>query len=86
MDGSATAVGSVRCPDVRVTGQQLSVPATYRTLARIEALFGGRLPSPAELLEVDLGKLRVARLSWRKINTLRDLAKRLSDGRLNPDV
>ncbi len=24
--------------------------------------------------------------SWRKITTLRDLAERLSDGRLNPDV
>ncbi|HKQ01548.1 MAG TPA: hypothetical protein VJ735_14575 [Actinomycetes bacterium] len=30
----------------QVTGQQLSVPATRRTLARIEALFGGHLPSP----------------------------------------
>jgi 3-methyladenine DNA glycosylase/8-oxoguanine DNA glycosylase len=27
----------------QVTGQQLSVPATRRALARIEALFGGRL-------------------------------------------
>ena len=70
----------------QVTGQQLSVPATRRTLARIEALFDGHLPSPAELLEVDPGKLREAGLSWRKIGTLRDLAGRLSDGRLNPDV
>ena len=70
----------------QVTGQQLSVAATRRTLARIEALFGGHLPSPAELLEVDPGKLREAGLSWRKISTLRDLAERLSDGRLNPDV
>ena len=30
----------------QVTGQQLSVPATRRTLARIEDLFGGHLPSP----------------------------------------
>jgi DNA-3-methyladenine glycosylase II len=70
----------------QVTGQQLSVAATRRTLARIEALFGGHLPSPAELLEVGPGKLREAGLSWRKISTLRDLAERLSDGRLNPDV
>jgi DNA-3-methyladenine glycosylase II len=70
----------------QVTGQQLSVPATRRTLARIEALFGGRLPSPAELLAVDPGQLREAGLSWRKINTLRDLAERLTDGRLNQDV
>src|SRR6516165_8304513 len=70
----------------QVVGQQLSVPATRTILARIEALFGGHLPSPAELLSVDPGRLREAGLSWRKIGTLRDLAERLSDGRLNPDV
>jgi len=67
----------------QVTGQQLSVPATRRTLARIQALFGGHLPAPAELLAVDPSQLRQAGLSWRKINTLRDLAKRLTDGRLD---
>ena len=67
----------------QVAGQQLSVPATRRTLARIEALFGGHLPSPTELLAVDPAQLREAGLSWRKISTLRDLAERMSDGRLN---
>jgi DNA-3-methyladenine glycosylase II len=67
----------------QVTGQQLSVAATRRTLARIQDLFGGHLPSPAELLRVDPGRLREAGLSWRKIGTLRDLAERLSDGRLS---
>jgi DNA-3-methyladenine glycosylase II len=70
----------------QITGQQLSVPATRSTLARIESLFGGHLPSPAELLEVEPGKLREAGLSWRKIGTLRDLAERLSDGRLDQEV
>jgi DNA-3-methyladenine glycosylase II len=70
----------------QVTGQQLSVAATRRTLARIEALFGGHLPAPAEVLGVDPARLREAGLSWRKISTLRDLAERLSDGRLNQDV
>lgn len=70
----------------QITGQQLSVAATRRILARIEALFGGRLPAPAELLGVDPGQLREAGLSWRKISTLRDLAQRMVDGRLNPDV
>ena len=70
----------------QVAGQQLSVAATRRILARIETLFGGHLPSPAELLAVDPGQLREAGLSWRKISTLRDLAGRLSDGRLDPEV
>jgi len=70
----------------QVTGQQLSVPATRRTLARIQALFGGHLPAPAELLGVEPGRLREAGLSWRKVSTLRDLAARLTDGRLDADV
>jgi DNA-3-methyladenine glycosylase II len=70
----------------QVVGQQLSVPSTRRILARIEALFGGHLPSATELLGVDPGKLREAGLSWRKVGTLRDLAERLSDGRLDTEV
>jgi DNA-3-methyladenine glycosylase II len=69
----------------QIVGQQLSVPATRRTLQRIQALFGGHLPSPAELLAADPDSLRQAGLSWRKIGTLRDLAERLSDGRLDVD-
>jgi len=68
----------------QITGQQLSVPATRRTLARTQALFSGHLPSATELLGADPAKLREAGLSWRKIGTLRDLAGRLSDGRLDP--
>jgi DNA-3-methyladenine glycosylase II len=70
----------------QVTGQQLSVPSTRRILARIEALFGGRLPAPAELLGVNPEQLRAAGLSWRKITTMRDLAERLADGRLDLTV
>jgi DNA-3-methyladenine glycosylase II len=67
----------------QVAGQQLSVAATRRTLERVMLLFGGHLPSPEELLAAEPGALRTAGLSWRKVNTLRDLAERLSDGRLD---
>jgi DNA-3-methyladenine glycosylase II len=67
----------------QIVGQQLSVAATRRTVARIEALFGGRLPSAAEVLGADPAQLREAGLSWRKISTVRELAERLSDGRLD---
>jgi len=70
----------------QIVGQQLSVVATRRTLVRVEALFGGHLPSAPELLAVDPDLLRAAGLSWRKIATLRDVAERLSDGRLNAEV
>jgi DNA-3-methyladenine glycosylase II len=70
----------------QIAGQQLSVAATRTILGRIEGLFGGRLPEPAELLAVDPARIREAGLSWRKIATLRDLAERLSDGRLDADA
>jgi len=70
----------------QVAGQQLSVAATRRILARIQALFGGHLPAPAELLAADPARLREAGLSWRKVATLRDLAERLTDGRLDTEV
>ncbi|HTA09560.1 MAG TPA: DNA-3-methyladenine glycosylase 2 family protein [Streptosporangiaceae bacterium] len=70
----------------QIVGQQLSVPATRRILERIEARFGGRLPSAADLLGTDPARFRDAGLSWRKISTLRDLAERLSDGRLDADA
>jgi len=67
----------------QITGQQLSVAATRRTVERVTSLFGGHLPSPRELLAVEPGDLRSAGLSWRKVGTLRDLAERFSDGRLD---
>jgi DNA-3-methyladenine glycosylase II len=70
----------------QITGQQLSVPATRRNLARVEALFAGHLPSATELMGVHPAQLRKAGLSWRKVGTLRDLAGRLSDGRLDPKL
>jgi DNA-3-methyladenine glycosylase II len=70
----------------QVAGQQLSVAATRRILGRIRDLFGGRLPAPAQLLDTDPAELRAAGMSWRKITTLRDLAERFADGRLDEQV
>jgi len=70
----------------QVTGQQLSVASRRRILERIMEMFGGHLPSPAELLRADPAGLRLAGLSGRKVSTLRDLAERLTDGRLNVDA
>jgi DNA-3-methyladenine glycosylase II len=66
-----------------VIGQQLSVSATRSILSRIAQCFGGRLPSPAELLVTDPQALRESGLSARKGATLRALAERFVDGRLS---
>jgi DNA-3-methyladenine glycosylase II len=49
-------------------------------------MFGGHLPSPAQLLQADPAGLRRAGLSGRKVSTLRDLTERLTDGRLDADA
>jgi len=67
----------------QVAGQQLSVAATRTIVSRIEERFGGRLPSPAELLAADPHVLRAAGLSARKGATIRELAERFVDGRLS---
>jgi DNA-3-methyladenine glycosylase II len=67
----------------QIAGQQLSVAATRRTMERVRSLFGGHLPSPEEVLAVQADDLRAAGFSWRKVATIRDLAERFSDGRLD---
>jgi DNA-3-methyladenine glycosylase II len=70
----------------QVAGQQLSVKATRTILSRLEAHFGGRLPSPEELLETDPQTIRDSGLSFRKGATIRALAERFVDGRLSDEA
>jgi DNA-3-methyladenine glycosylase II len=70
----------------QVVGQQLSVAATRTIVSRIEDHFGGRLPTPAEVLAGDPQVLRSAGLSARKAATIRALAERFADGRLSDDA
>jgi DNA-3-methyladenine glycosylase II len=69
----------------QVLGQQLSVRATRTILGRLEQQFGGRLPTPAELLAADPAVLRSSGMSTRKAATLRDIAQRFVDGRLSDE-
>jgi DNA-3-methyladenine glycosylase II len=70
----------------QVVGQQLSVRSTRAIVSHIEQRFGGRLPSPAELLAADPQVLREAGLSARKGSTLRALAERFVDGELTDEA
>jgi DNA-3-methyladenine glycosylase II len=79
LDGFGTLV-------FQVVGQQLSVAATRAIVSRIEERFGGRLPTPVELLAANPQVLRSAGLSARKGATLRGLAERFVDGRLSDDA
>jgi len=67
----------------QVIGQQLSVRATRTILGRLEQRFGGRLPTPAEMLAADPEAVRSSGLSGRKTATLRAVAQRFVDGDLS---
>lgn len=60
-----------------IIGQQLSVKAAASIKRRFQDLFGGRLPSPAEILEKSEDELRGVGLSRPKIKYIRDLAQHI---------
>ena len=68
-----------------VVGQQLSAKAAATIYDRVLELFGGRTPSPAELLAVEPDELRGAGLSGRKVEYVRDLARHVESGELELD-
>jgi DNA-3-methyladenine glycosylase II len=70
----------------QVIGQQLSVRATRTILGRLEQRFGGRMPTPAEMLAADPDAVRSSGMSARKTATLRAVAERFVDGRLSDDA
>jgi DNA-3-methyladenine glycosylase II len=70
---------------LQVIGQQLSLASAAAILARLEALRGGRMPTPGEVLAIDDDTLRGIGLSYAKAGYLHDLAARLQDGRLDLD-
>ena len=67
----------------QVAGQQLSVASTRAIISHLQERFGGHMPSAAELLAADPQVLRDSGFSARKGETLRALAERFVDGRLD---
>jgi DNA-3-methyladenine glycosylase II len=66
-----------------IVGQQLSVLAARAIYGRLIARFGGRPPTPAEILADDPDELRVAAgLSHAKVGYLRSLAEHVISGEL----
>ena len=68
-----------------IVGQQLSTKAARTIHERVLGLFGGRTPTPEELLAVAEEDLRGAGLSRRKATYIRDLAAHVQDGELELD-
>ena len=68
-----------------IVGQQLSSKAAFTIYGRVQELFGGRTPSPQEVLDADPDALRAAGLSGRKVEYIQDLARHVASGELEVD-
>ena len=68
-----------------ITGQQLSTKAAATIYGRLTELYGGRTPTPQEILDTDPQELRGVGLSNAKAAYLRDLAEHIVDGELPID-
>jgi DNA-3-methyladenine glycosylase II len=68
-----------------VVGQQLSSKAARTIYERILDLFGGKTPSPDQILASSEDDLRGAGLSGRKVEYIRDLAAHVRSGELELD-
>jgi DNA-3-methyladenine glycosylase II len=67
-----------------IVGQQLSTSAARSIYTRLTDRFGGRTPTPVEVLEDDPEELRAAAgLSRAKVSYLRSLAEHVIDGALD---
>ena len=65
-----------------IVGQQLSTKAASTIYGRLADNFGGRAPTPRELLETEPERIRAAGLSNAKVAYLRDLAVHVEEGTL----
>jgi DNA-3-methyladenine glycosylase II len=68
-----------------IIGQQISGFAARAIAGRLQDRFGGRLPSPAELLAMDPADLKSVGLSRMKVEYLRSLAEHIVSGELQID-
>lgn len=66
-----------------IIGQQISGYAARAIAGRLQERFGGRMPSPAELLTLDPAALKTVGLSRMKIEYLRSLAEHIISGELD---
>jgi DNA-3-methyladenine glycosylase II len=68
----------------QVLGQQISVAAARAILGRLQSAFG-RVPTPAQVLDADPAVLLNARLSRRKLKTLKAIAEGFAAGSIRSD-
>lgn len=66
-----------------IISQQLSVKAAATIHRRVLSIFGGKVPTPEQLIDVDTEKIRACGVSYAKAGYMKDLAAHIIDGRLD---
>jgi len=66
-----------------IVGQQVSTQAAASIWGKVLGVFGGKTPTPKQLIDAEPQELRDAGLSWAKVAYVRDLAERVRDGDLD---
>jgi DNA-3-methyladenine glycosylase II len=66
-----------------IVAQQLSSRAGNTIWQRVLDLFGGKMPTPAQLIAVDKEKIRACGVSYSKVAYMKDLAQHVIDKRLD---
>jgi len=69
-----------------IIGQQLSVSAARAIETRFKALFNDQFPTPEQILEVDIERLRAVGFSRPKARYVQDLAQKILDGEVQFDT
>lgn len=68
-----------------IVGQQLSAKAGAVIWKRVLDLFGGKMPAPQQLIDIEADKIRACGVSYPKIGYMKDLAQHILDKRLDLD-
>src|SRR3989344_8248468 len=63
-----------------IVSQQLSAKAGDTIWQRVLDIFGGNMPAPEQLVEVDTEVLRACGVSYAKVAYMKDLAEHIIDG------
>jgi DNA-3-methyladenine glycosylase II len=66
-----------------IVGQQLSAKAGAVIWGRVLDLFGSKMPTPKQLIQVDPDEVRACGVSYPKISYMKDLAQHVIDKRLD---
>jgi len=66
-----------------IVGQQLSTKAGSTIWRRVLDLFGGKMPTPQQLTDINADKVRACGVSYPKIGYMKDLAAHVLDRRLD---